>query len=442
MATQLATVLLPPPIPHSSSRSDGRDGEFAAGLRRTFSGIWHHADPDAGPGGRLFSRDEQARNEVRLGALVDTASRESRQARHDRTFGQAAQMRVLHAVREFACPALGWDPSLLEGPEADEFAAALRAFPTLARRFDPSLTPSDVYQAARNAITFHCLQRLLDRPVRPTPSCLAYSLLYPYTDNYLDDVSLDVEGKVGFGARLAGRLRGEHTSPASPHERRIFSLVEMIEGEYSRERHLNVFQSLLAIHAAQQRSLALLHATEPPSARDIIDITVDKGGASVLADGYLAAGSLTARQAECVYGLGVFLQLRDDLEDLASDRANHQWTVFSSAPGRQPLDAPTARTFAVGAAVVDRLDSFPSAVARHVRDLIRQSLSQTITDAAASCADRYSDGYRTRLEAHSPVRLASLVKQRQRLSRANGSLTTILEAWLDHAEPTAFAAVR
>jgi len=238
---------------------------------RTFVEIWQRADPNLGPGGRLFTRDEQFHNEARLATLVDTTTRESRQARKERAFGRAAQIRILRAFREFACPALGWDPSLLEGPEADEFAAALRAFPTLARLFDPALTPPEVYQAARNAITFHCLQRLLGLPVRPTPSCLAYSLLYPYTDNYLDDVNLGVAGKMGFGARLGSRLSGEYVHPESMHERRIFQLVEMIEGEYSRARHPEVFQSLLAIHAAQQRSLALLHDVDLPSPRDIIE---------------------------------------------------------------------------------------------------------------------------------------------------------------------------
>lgn len=407
-------------------------------MRATFVEIWQHADPSGGSTGRVYSPGEQAHNESRLRALVDSATVEVRRARRDRTLKGAAQARMLAAFRDFACPALGWDRSLLDGPEADEFAAALRVFPVLARQFDAALTAPEIYQAARNAITFHCLQRLLGLPVRPTPSSLAYSLLYPYTDNYLDDASLKVGAKRNFGDRLARRLGGERVVPTTAHERRVFRLVEMIEGEYRRGEYPEVFNSLLAIHEAQQRSLALLHSPVRRSPLDIIEITVEKGGTSVLADGYLAAGSLTARQAECVYGLGVFLQLRDDLEDLAQDQARHQRTVFSTVPDHHLLDVPTARTFAVGAAVVDRLEGFPSAVARHVRDVIRQSLCQTITDAAASYAARYSPGYRQLLEVHSPVRLAFLVKQRQRLSRANGSLTSALEYWLAHPDAMAF----
>ena len=419
----------------------GRHQRLAQTMRAAFLEIWQHADPNGGPAGRLYTRRDQAQNESRLSALVDTATSEVKRARSDRTRARAAQARILGAFRDFACPALGWDRSLLDGPEADEFAGALRVFPVLARRFDAALTTPEIYQAARNAITFHCLQRLLGLPVRPTPSSLAYSLLYPYTDNYLDDTGPDVEAKKSFGERLARRLRGERVVPATTHERRVFQLVEMIEGEYERGEHPEVFHSLLAIHAAQQRSLALLHSAARLSPQDILEITVEKGGTSVLADGYLAGGSLTALQAECVYGLGVFLQLRDDLEDLVQDQARHQRTVFSSVPDRHVLDEPTARTFAVGAAVVDRLDGFPSAVARHVRDVIRQSLCQTITDAAASYATRYSPGYQQLLETHSPVRLAFLLKQRQRLSRANGSLTSALEIWLDRPDAMAFGTI-
>ncbi len=50
-------------------------------------------------------------------------------------------------------------------------------------------------------------------------------------------------------------------------------------------------------------------------------------GASVLADGYLVAGSLTRGQAECIFGLGVFLQLRDDSRNRTCE----------PAPWRQPI---------------------------------------------------------------------------------------------------------
>ena len=156
---------------------------------------------------------------------------------------------------------------------------------------------------------------------------------------------------------------------------------------------------------------------------------MEKGGTSVLADGYLVAGALTPAQAECIFGLGVFLQLRDDLEDVEDDGACGLATVFS-ARRDGCLDEPTARALAVGAAVLDRLDCFDAPTARPVRDIMARSLQLTISDAAASFPARYTPAYLDELERRSPFRFACLAAQRKRLTRAKGSLTGLLESWI------------
>jgi hypothetical protein len=266
-------------------------------------------------------------------------------------------------------------------------------------------------------------------PVETTPAVLGYSLLYPYTDNLLDDASLDVAAKLAFSRRFADRLRGREVAPADAREARIFELVGMIEGQFDRARFPDVFASLLAIHHAQERSVALLGGAAPLSRRTIVEIGVEKGGTSVLADGYLVADALTPAQAECIFGLGVFLQLRDDLEDVEDDGACGLATVFSARPDRC-LDDPTARALAVGRAVLDRLDCFDVASARPVRDIMARSLQLTISDAAASFPARYTPAYLGELERRSPFRFACLAAQRKRLTRAKGSLTGLLESWI------------
>jgi hypothetical protein len=59
-----------------------------------------------------------------------------------------------------------------------------------ARSFDAELSMADTIQASRNAWICCGLQALLGRPMELTPSILAYSLLYPYSDNYLDQPEL------------------------------------------------------------------------------------------------------------------------------------------------------------------------------------------------------------------------------------------------------------
>jgi hypothetical protein len=403
--------------------------EVVSRLRDTFVGIWHDADPKTTIDAPGYTPAEQERNEVELEAFVDLLTRESRRAGRRREIDAAGERRIVRAFGGLAAGALRWDGRQIEPLLANGFRDALKAFPARARRFDPSLRPEDIYQAARNALTMHCLQSLLGVPVASTPAVLGYSLLYPYTDNLLDDESLDVAAKLAFSRRLADRLRGREVEPGDPREARIFELVAMIEGRFPRARFPDVFASLLAIHRAQERSLALLGGTAPLSTRTIAEIGVEKGGTSVLADGYLVAGALTPAQAECIFGLGVFLQLRDDLEDVEDDAACGLGTVFS-ARRDGCLDDPTARALAVGRAVLGGLDCFDAPSARPVRDIMARSLQLTISDAAASFPARYTPAYLDELERRSPFRFACLAAQRRRLTQAKGSLTGLLESWI------------
>jgi hypothetical protein len=103
--------------------------------------------------------------------------------------------------------------------------------------------------------------------------------------------------------------------------------------------------------------------------------------------------------------------------------------LFSARPGAC-LDEPTARALAVGRAVLDRLDCFDAPSAQPVRDIMARSLQLTISDAAASFPARYTPACLGELKRRSPFRLACLAAERQRLTKAKGSLTGLLEAWI------------
>jgi hypothetical protein len=183
-----------------------------------------------------------------------------------------------------------------------------------ARRLDPEVSLIDVLQAARNAWTACALQLFLGREMRLTPAIFAYSMLYPYSDNYLDDVASSPHVKLRFSERFRARLCGERLPATDAREALIWELVGIIEAQYSRERFPAVYDSLLAIHAAQQDSLCQLHNTLGPEL-DVADLTFTKGGTSVLADAYLAAGELCEAEAKMAFNWGVVLQLGDDLQE-------------------------------------------------------------------------------------------------------------------------------
>jgi hypothetical protein len=270
-----------------------------------------------------------------------------------------------------------------------------------------------------------------------TPSIFAYSMLYPYSDNYLDDPSVSRAAKLGFSARFGRRLAGDAVAPANTLEGTIWRLIERIEEQYDRTRWPDVFTSLLAIHGAQNNSIHLLRRGPDAQPVDVVKLSFDKGGASVLTDGYLAAGSLTAEAAQTIFCWGVFLQLADDLQDVRQDCQDGMLTVFSEIAGRAPLDERTSRTIQFAQSVMRSMDRLPGGNCRELRELIERSSRSLVIRAAGEAPDLYTRDYVAALETYSPFRFSFLNDRRKRLESRKGILNRLFEAFLagDEDEP-------
>ncbi len=205
------------------------------------------------------------------------------------------------------------------------------AFVKNAREFDPFMPFEEIFQASRNVWTSNYLQALLGLPVNLTPSIFAYSMLYPVSDNFLDDSSRSRGEKVAFNLRFRAWLEGRDVDPRDRSERDTLDLVRMIESQYPRDQFPQVYDSLLAIHSAQDKSMRLPKAPVNSTLVDIVSISFEKGGTSVLADGVLAAGELTLDEMAIVFNYGAFAQLMDDQEDLAADLKDGSVTLFTEA---------------------------------------------------------------------------------------------------------------
>ena len=346
----------------------------------------------------------------------------------------AAREELFNRLREpafgFARDALRLEASQLAYIESSGLLEMVQTFARMARRFDSAISGDDIYQAGRNVMTAGFLQLLLDLPVEVTPALFAYSMLYPYTDNYLDDPAISRETKRAFNQRFAHRLQGENLTPANRHEAVISELVAMIESQYERSRFPQVWESLLAIHGAQARSLGLVAPGASPYELDVLGITFEKGGTSVLADGYLVAGWLSPQAAEFCFGFGCFTQLMDDLEDLENDRREGQMTVFTQTLPHWPLDAVTNRMIHFGHGLSGLMDAFQSPASRLLRELMNRCLDPILIDMAGRAGAYYTTSYRNNLESHLSLRFAAIKKQRQRLERQKIILGRMVELML------------
>ena len=399
------------------------------------------------PFDRTFTPAEQAAREIHLDHLLHTVEAELRDLPRTRSERRSARSRVTSAFTDFAKYCLDFDDSHLDLLLNDGFSAVATQLARQARQFDPGVSASDIFQASRNAWTACGLQVLLGRDMRLTPSIFAYSMLYPYTDNYLDDPATSRSAKLAFSERFRRRLDGDAPAPFNDREATIWRLVELIEEEYARADWPEVYDSLLAIHSAQENSVRLLRSGSSPAGVDILKLSFEKGGASVLADAYLVAGSLSPDEAQFAFDWGVLLQLADDLQDLQQDLREGILTIFTQAaahvPLGQPLDHLTTHTLNFGHRVMRQVDRMPSnrsahngAAAKHksLAKMIRMSCSLLLIWSAGESAKLYTSRYLAELETHSPFRFAPLAEKRKKLARWTGPLTRLFESFLEDEE--------
>ena len=378
--------------------------------------------------GRTFAAPEQAAAEGEFDRFFGRVQAELKALPRTRPERAAAHQRITAAFAQFGRTALGLEDRHLEVLLAGGFAAIGTSLARQARRFDPAVSTADILQASRNAWTACGLQVLLGRRMCLTPAIFAYSMLYPYTDNYLDDAAVARQEKLSFSARFGRRLGGEAAAPANERESAIWRLVEMIEQDYPRARWPQVFESLLAIHRAQEDSLRLHSAGETV---DVLTLIFAKGGASVLADGYLAAGDLSQDEARFVFAWGVALQLADDLQDVRKDARDGVRTLFTQAAASGPLDELTSRTLHFARRVTQRMHELARPDCQPLQELIERSSTSLLVRSAGEAGDLFSRDYLAELETYSPFRFAFLSRQQKQLERQGGLLAKLFEAFLE-----------
>jgi hypothetical protein len=392
---------------------------------------WRDADPAPPAFLPVYSAREQTRREDRLDWYLGIVETELKAAPRTLSGKAAAGDRLAAAFRSFAHEALDFEDRHLDLLLTGGFTATGRELARAARRFDPAIAAADIFQASRNAWTANGLQVLLGLSARLTPAIFGYSMLYPCTDNYLDAPSVSPAAKREFSRRFGARLAGADLAPAGRHEEQAWALVGLIESQYSRAAHPEVFASLVAIHRAQERSLELHRAVAPA---DVLEIGFEKGGASVVADAWLAAGALTPVEAAFAFAWGVALQLGDDLQDVAADARDGIRTVFSEAARRGPLDAATNRAFAFGARVLADLDAVGAAAPVAIKELIRASFFMLLTGAVGDARQCYSADYVKALERRSPFTFDFLASRRRRFTRKRGLLERLAATFSAAAE--------
>ena len=222
------------------------------------------------------------------------------------------------------------------------FGHLTNEFLNKAKRYDSTIDNEELLQANRVVWSMLAFQLQLNLPLVLSDSMFGYNMLYPYTDDLLDCNDVSREAKKDFARIFHERLLigesnynpkshfdGQQSNvdelqlppslqPFADRIGKIFDMVKFIENDWIRDdEHRGVYMSLATIHESQMKS-TLQHVRVDddyaPTMANIEEISAQKGGASVVAVGFLIEGRLTrARMAYLEY-FGFGLQLLDDLQ--------------------------------------------------------------------------------------------------------------------------------
>lgn len=376
-------------------------------LRDLFSSVWSDSPAHFPFSTCRFSPQEQANNERQITEWLRQSNLASRSDRPDGNIEPADRERIKAGLRLLLRRSY-LSADIQDDHYFDPWCDSAIEFIKQAEKFDHHLTQNDLFQAIRNIWICNGVQAYLGKPVVLTPSAFAYSLLYPYTDNYLDSPAVTLEAKADFLANVEDMLRGEEPFLRTPLLGQIGRLIAAIEEEYPRSEFPLVYESLLAIHRAQCWSLKEQGEDGSRPDVDLVGISMEKGGTSVLADAYLAGGVLTDGVEEFMFGLGSVLQLIDDLQDIMQDSGNRHSTIFTSSAKSGSLETMTIRLIDYTQRVLCPRENGRTLEARQMIALCNEGSLSLILESVARNASLYSPAFSRTLEPYSPVRFEAL----------------------------------
>lgn len=214
--------------------------------------------------------------------------------------------------------------------EIDVFCDELKEFLRNVRSFAPELTFADIGQAIRNYIVYAMFKKLHRDNSGFNLAGFGYSMLYPFTDNYIDNRTLSAADKKEYNQLIRDKIKGLEVHPRSVHQKKTCELLQDIEILYPRNQDDTVYQLLLMMLDAQEISLCQQSRDLPLSTEMRLDISVYKGGISVLMDRFFVHKVVTEEDLIYFLGFGFFLQLADDLQDIKEDNTLGHSTLFTT----------------------------------------------------------------------------------------------------------------
>ena len=289
-----------------------------------------------------------------------------------------------------------------------EFQACLKEFLRKVRKFDRNLALEDMGQAVRNYMVYAIFLALNGKELKYRPAAFGYSMLYPYTDNYIDSPQRTEREKEHYNRLIEDKLQGKRVKPLSRHEKKTEELLGQIEKDYGRPHE--VYEGLLLMLEAQEISLRQEERWKRDRKacreEDVLGVSAYKGGVSVLMDRYFIDRPLTEKDSYFYYGFGFLLQLCDDLQDISQDKEEGNPTVFSLCGTDKEVRGKVNKLLHFAAKIFESCDTEN----RKFKRFLQKNCYLLILASAAGSGEWMEEEWLSRMQGYLPVRMDYLRK--------------------------------
>lgn len=263
------------------------------------------------------------------------------------------------------------------------------------RRFSPELNMQDAGQAIRNYMVYSMFSELFNGRHIFNHSAFGYSMLYPFTDNFIDNPDTPADYKLAYNEMIRKKITGLPVSCDTTHSKKTCELLDMILKIHPKGSDSGIQGLLLLMLEAQESSLYEQHHPDC----DELWISLYKGGISVLIDRCFVDHELTEEDALFYLGFGFMLQLADDLQDIQNDLDNESYTLFTRNTETLKEELLVNKLLNFTAGLMDKYHA-PN---DNFKDFIFNCSCLLIYTSASGSRTFFSQEYLDKLEAFMPV---------------------------------------
>lgn len=163
-------------------------------------------------------------------------------------------------------------------------------------------------------------------------SIMSFSLLYPYTDNYIDDPDISEQNKEDFNQMIHKTLCGEEVPAKDDLQRKTKQCLISCRNYRNETKVQEASELLLLMLDAQAESTEFMGELTDCDKMDrdkVLNMLAYKGGMSVMIDYFYSVPEMKEKAILFYLQFGLILQLADDIQDIREDLESDMRTLYS-----------------------------------------------------------------------------------------------------------------